>query len=126
MVFHAGGGNEKLVYLPGESHGQRSLAGYSPWGHTELDMTEVTNTHTHTHTECDEIRDPAATVHPLLWTPALGMNEAGGCSGQYQAWPAGAGPGAPLFLLRLSCTQGCDRFFGTSNLESRSVVFDPL
>ena len=26
--------------LPGESHGQRSLAGYSPWGHKELDMTE--------------------------------------------------------------------------------------
>ena len=25
-----------------ESHGQRSLAGYSPWGHKELDMTEVT------------------------------------------------------------------------------------
>ena len=21
-------------------HGQRSLAGYSPWGHKELDMTE--------------------------------------------------------------------------------------
>ena len=30
------------VFLPGESHGQRSLAGYSPWGHTELDMTEAT------------------------------------------------------------------------------------
>ena len=28
------------VYLPGESHGQGSLAGYSPWGHKELDMTE--------------------------------------------------------------------------------------
>ena len=26
--------------LSGESHGQRSLAGYSPWGHKELDMTE--------------------------------------------------------------------------------------
>ena len=26
------------VFLPGKSHGQRSLAGYSPWG--ELDMTE--------------------------------------------------------------------------------------
>ena len=26
--------------LPGESHGQRSLAGYSPWGHKESDMTE--------------------------------------------------------------------------------------
>ena len=29
------------VSLPGESHEQRSLEGYSPWGHTELDMTEV-------------------------------------------------------------------------------------
>ena len=25
------------VFLPGESHGQRSLAGYSPWGYKELD-----------------------------------------------------------------------------------------
>ena len=23
------------VFLPGESHGQRSLVGYSPWGHKE-------------------------------------------------------------------------------------------
>ena len=29
------------VFLPGESHGQRSLAGYSPWGCTESDMTEL-------------------------------------------------------------------------------------
>ena len=28
------------VFLPGESHGQRSLAGYSPWGGKEMDMTE--------------------------------------------------------------------------------------
>ena len=28
------------VFLPGESHGQRSLEGYSPWGHIELDMTK--------------------------------------------------------------------------------------
>ena len=28
------------VYLPGKSHGQRSLVCYSPWGHKELDMTE--------------------------------------------------------------------------------------
>ena len=28
------------IFLPGESHGQRSLVGYSPWGHKELDMTE--------------------------------------------------------------------------------------
>ena len=30
------------IFLPGESHGQRSLVGYSPWGHKELDMAEVT------------------------------------------------------------------------------------
>ena len=28
------------VFLPGESHGQRSLAGYSPQGCKELDTTE--------------------------------------------------------------------------------------
>ena len=27
------------VFLPGESQGQRSLAGYSPWGRKELDAT---------------------------------------------------------------------------------------
>ena len=27
------------VFLPAESHGQRSLVGYSPWGRTESDMT---------------------------------------------------------------------------------------
>ena len=28
------------VFLLGKSHGQRSLAGYSPWGHKESDTTE--------------------------------------------------------------------------------------
>ena len=31
------------VFLPGKSHGQRSLAGYSPWGYKKLDVNE----HTH-------------------------------------------------------------------------------
>ena len=30
------------VFLPGESHGQGSLVGYSPWGCKELDTTKVT------------------------------------------------------------------------------------
>ena len=29
------------VFLPGEFHGQRSPAGYSPWGRKESDTTEV-------------------------------------------------------------------------------------
>ena len=36
------------VFLPGKFHVQRSLAGYSPWGHKESDMSEHTHTHTHT------------------------------------------------------------------------------
>ena len=33
-VRSLGGGNgNPLVFLPGKFHGQRSLAGYSPWGY---------------------------------------------------------------------------------------------
>ena len=32
------------VFLPGKSHGQRSLAGYSPWGSKESDTTERLST----------------------------------------------------------------------------------
>jgi len=30
------------AFLPGESYGQRSLVGCSPWSHKESDMSEVT------------------------------------------------------------------------------------
>ena len=33
------------VLLPWKSHGQRSLVGYSPWGHKESDMTEQLHFH---------------------------------------------------------------------------------
>ena len=36
------------VFLPEEFHGQRSLLGYGPWGHKELDTTEQL-----THTQED-------------------------------------------------------------------------
>ena len=35
------------VFLPGESYGQRSLVGYSPWGRKESDMTERLHFHFH-------------------------------------------------------------------------------
>ena len=38
-----GEGNGNPLQYSGEFHGQRSLVGYSPQGHGELDMTE----HTH-------------------------------------------------------------------------------
>ena len=58
-----GNGNPFQYSCLGKSQGQRSLVGYSPWGHKESDMTEWLNltelracphmqshTHTHTHT----------------------------------------------------------------------------
>ena len=36
------------VFMPGESRGQRSLAGYSPWGHKESDTTYWLNNKRHT------------------------------------------------------------------------------
>ena len=33
------------VFLPGKSHGQRSLEGYCLWGHRESHMTEPGCTH---------------------------------------------------------------------------------
>ena len=38
-----GGGHGKLLQYSflDDPHGQRRLAGYSPWGHKESDMTEL-------------------------------------------------------------------------------------
>ena len=42
FLFHFYGWyNCAPVLLPGKSHGQRSLVGYSPWGLKELDTTEA-------------------------------------------------------------------------------------
>ena len=48
------------VFLPGESHGRRSLVGYSPRGGKELDMTERLHFHFHRHVRycCKSLRIP--------------------------------------------------------------------
>ena len=35
-----GNSSPTLAFLPGESHGQRNLVDYSPWGHRESDIAE--------------------------------------------------------------------------------------
>ena len=35
--------NDSSIFLPGEFHGQRSLAGYRPWGHKKSDTAERLN-----------------------------------------------------------------------------------
>ena len=41
-----GGGKQQTtpVFLPGESHGQRSMAGYSPWGYKRAEHDVATKT----------------------------------------------------------------------------------
>ena len=42
------------IFLPGESHGQRSLVGCSPWGHKESDTTKgLTHTHILSGYQCN-------------------------------------------------------------------------
>ena len=59
------------VFLPGKSHGWRSLVGYNPWGHRELDMTEHAHTHTGSRLLSSEkirfFRVSCPCAHDLSW-----------------------------------------------------------
>ena len=63
------------VFLPGKSHGQRSLMGYSPWGRMESDMTEQLSTHTHT---------PVPERTKLCWGWLLALSSL--CSPSWAGW----------------------------------------
>ena len=56
------------VFLPGKSHGQRILVGYSPWGHRGSDMTEQLNNNNN-KTESSE----APNASGLSWRPGLSL-----------------------------------------------------
>ena len=55
------------IFLPGESHRQRSLEGYSPWGRkesvTQLKQLSTHSTHTHTHTHTHNSYKDYISVH---------------------------------------------------------------
>ena len=50
------------VFLPGESHGQRNLAGYSPWSCKKSDTTEAT---WHAHIQEKIKQSVAKNIRPL-------------------------------------------------------------
>ena len=55
------------VFLPGESHGQRSLVGYSPQGHKESDTTERLHFHFHGSLVSNTLRKRTFLIlHPVL------------------------------------------------------------
>ena len=63
------------VFLPGNSHGQRSLVGYSPHGRKDSNMTDhvrarvCTCTHTNTQVECKCRRQHC--LLPIVFLPIL-------------------------------------------------------
>ena len=64
-----GNGNPTPVFLPGESHRQRRLAGHSPWGHKEADTTQGLNINIkiltlHAHSE-------RSLPHPQAFLPSV-------------------------------------------------------
>ena len=76
-----GHGNPTPVFWPGESHGQRSLVGYSPRGRKELDTTEATQHGSHDEwgrrsvtlcrKRCNERKGPkfkSLARHPSTWS----------------------------------------------------------
>ena len=68
------------VFLLGKFHGQRSLVGYSPWGHKESDMTDTltqtqtqTHTHTHTHTHTLSCNRKTKKIFKCFFFPRLNL-----------------------------------------------------
>ena len=62
------GGKPTPVFWPGESHGQRSLADYSPWVRKESDMTEVIQHISTTNFKFSQRQNANSSLvsHPLL------------------------------------------------------------
>ena len=63
------------VLLPRESHGQRSLVGYSPWGREELETTERLDFHFHFHA----LEKAMAPTPVLLLGESQGQGSLVGC-----------------------------------------------
>ena len=53
------------VFLSGKSHGQRSLAGYGPWGHKELDATK--HTHIYMNESYNHVKEIKSTEKSIIF-----------------------------------------------------------
>ena len=101
------------VFLPGESRGQRGLAGYSLWGHKESGMTErLTIVHTHTHAQTCTFPTPPTHTCVLLLITTLPL------SLRTRSLPSGGGRPCPM--------KSTDFAGGGGGLCCISMVFPPL
>ena len=99
------------VFLPGKSHGQRSLAGYSPWGHRESDTTEDTCMYNAIYSFCHARNPRASDGHRSRGSPgipsSLGRREGRALDWPYPALP---GQGNPPYTHFSTRRQSSDKF----------------
>ena len=98
-------------FLPGEFHGQRSLVGYSPWVHKELNATSFTLSSSNR----SRSRAPGKSrilqwsVSPTLALHSTGSHSFGSCkAGVLWNWPEWAGTHSAYSALNLS--HSCPRW----------------
>ena len=73
------------VFLPGESHGQRSLVGYGLWGHKESDTSGRLGTHTVVASLPSPPTPPIPNrAHPLLFHEVVGRVSLSCCSSRQE------------------------------------------
>ena len=83
-----------LVFLSGDSHGERSLVGYTPWGSKELDMSEAT------WCACMwSLRGDLPPLLPGLWRCWRSVSQWGSAGSRSGPFPPPASP--PLLHLSL-------------------------
>jgi hypothetical protein len=120
------------VFLPGKSYGQRSLAGYSPWGHKESDSTEQLNNKRYCVCPArpkilsgllrESLLTPGKMVKALL--ASLAESQRGSLSCLIPVPSSAEDKGAPwLFSLSLSLSLSYE---GLSNrMNNRNVKWNP-
>ena len=74
------------VFLPGKSHGQRSLAGCSPWGRKELDTTEWL--HFHFSLSLRSLTRMTVLIENFITTQKRKKQESGSCVRWWICWLA--------------------------------------
>ena len=76
------------VSLPGESQGQRSLAGYGPWGHRESDTADrLTHTHPLSRESCFLFSGQCKPSLPLWGTPRIATSATAGAARRHTEPP---------------------------------------
>ena len=97
------------IFLPGESHGQRSLVGYSPWDHKESDMTEQLTFHTHFSYSQRESRQTVKSCCPhFLWQANYEGHTSEGV--EHSLGKEGLGSDSPWFFIPAPSSCGEEGF----------------